>query len=113
MSPELGQIALGVGAWSASCLLRYSTKSFLKNESFKRIKKNSDSFTGNVESNIIDTNFLKKLAPLAIGFLGVMAGLAGFSLGNESAGFFLTSFGSAHLIENIVYYQRQIRLKPK
>ncbi|MCR4277289.1 MAG: hypothetical protein NUV87_04140 [Candidatus Roizmanbacteria bacterium] len=88
-------------------------QNILKNESFKRIKKNPGSLTGNVESNIIDTNFFKKLAPLAIGVLGVIAGLASFSLGNESVGFFLTSFGSAHLIENIVYYQRQIRLKLK
>lgn len=113
MSPELNQIIWGVGAWSASYLLRYSTKSFLKNQSFKRIKKEPESLIENVESNLIDTNFFKKLALLAIGVLGVIAGLASFSLGNESAGFFLTSFGSAHLVENIAYYQHQIHLKPK
>lgn len=113
MSPELSPIVWGAGAWSASFILRYSTKSFLKNQSFKRIKKEPESLAENVEHNIIDTNFLKKLAPLAIGVLGVAGGLTNFAFGNYDTGFFLASFGAAHLIENIVYYQHQIRMKPK
>ena len=113
MSPELGPLIWGVAAWSASCALRYSTKSFLKQQTFKRIKKNPSNLTEGVESNIIDTNFLKKLAPLTIGVLGVVAGLTSFSLGNSQAGLFLTSFGATHLVENISYYQHQLHLKSK
>ncbi len=113
MSHELDPVIWGVGAWSASCLLRYSTKTFLRRETFKRINKNPSNLAEGVKSNIIDTNFLKKLAPLAIGVLGIIAGLTSFSLGNDQTGFFLTSFGAAHLTEGITYYQHLRHLKPK
>jgi hypothetical protein len=114
MPAEISPIILGAGAWSASCFLRYSTKAFLKDRSFKRIKRDPASLSQNVEHNIIDTNFLKKLAPLAIGVLGVLAGLTALTIfGNDKLGLFLTSFGAAHLIENIVYYQGQLHAKPK
>jgi len=113
MSPELSPIIWGAGAWSASCALRYSTKAFLKQQTFKRIKKDPRSFAESIESNVIDTNFLKKLAPLAIGVLGVISGLTSFAMGNDQTGLFLTSFGAVHLVENIAYYQHQLHLKPK
>lgn len=126
MSPEMVPFIEGAGIWAFSFAVRYGLKYLLKDglndkmlkddsKYIKAISQGKEPAKSKFEKNFItgqvETSCLKVILPIAIGVLGIAAGIGATLLNDSSSAIMFIMAGGLHLAEGFIS-NRPI-LKPK